>query len=271
MKTIDKIRVKSGATLGYVDIGQGLPIVMIHGLFLDHTAFDRQINSFSNRARIVAIDIHGHGASSVLKDPISLEQMAEDYLDLVQKLGIKSAIWCGSSLGGMTSLRIAIHHPEIVKGLLLLNTNAASGAGKKVPSLTGLNAVLTLQMFWNTLFMKKQVLSSLFGDSTLQSKPELQTVWIKHMQSIASSSIVHGIEAVLTAKSILNELSQIDVPTIVAGGLEDTVLSIAASQEISQRISNSKFVEIDRSGHSSSIEQPEVVDRLLAEIITKVK
>jgi 3-oxoadipate enol-lactonase len=86
------------------------------------------------------IDIHGHGASTELDRSMSLDEMAEDYFDLVQQLGIQQAIWGGVSLGGMTSLRIAVRHPEAVLGLLLLNTNAGKGAGKKVPSLAGLNA-----------------------------------------------------------------------------------------------------------------------------------
>ena len=64
MNTIQTIHVKSGSTLGYVDIGQGLPIVLIHGLFLDHTAFESQIQAFADRYRIIAIDIHGHDTSA---------------------------------------------------------------------------------------------------------------------------------------------------------------------------------------------------------------
>jgi hypothetical protein len=52
----------------------------------------------------------------------------------------------------MTSLRVAIRHPEAVRGLLLLNTNADRGAGKKVPSVDGLNAPLTLRFLWGTKF-----------------------------------------------------------------------------------------------------------------------
>jgi pimeloyl-ACP methyl ester carboxylesterase len=65
MTTLQKIQVKSGATLGYIDVGQGLPVILIHGLFLDHTAFAHQIQTLSNRARIIVIDLHGHGSSSL--------------------------------------------------------------------------------------------------------------------------------------------------------------------------------------------------------------
>jgi 3-oxoadipate enol-lactonase len=271
MEAAKKVQVKSGSTLSYVDVGQGIPIVLIHGLFLDRTAFEQQIKAFSGQARIVAIDIHGHGASSVLGQPMSLDEMAEDYLDLVQKIGIQQAIWCGVSLGGMTSLRIAIKHPEAVLGLLLLNTNAGSGAGKKVPSFDGLNAPLTLRFLWGSRFLKGQVLKAgLFGRTTLETKPDLQRIWVERMKQIHSLSLKHSIEAVLTARSILDQLSSIHVPTIVAGGQEDTALPMAASQAIQKRIDHSTLVEIERCGHSSSIEQPKTVNRLLAQLLLEV-
>ncbi len=267
-----KVQVKSGSTLSYLEVGQGVPVILIHGLFLDHTAFEHQIKAFKHQARIIAIDVHGHGQSSVLNQPISLDEMAEDYFDLVRQLGIQQAIWGGVSLGGMTSLRIAIRHPEAVLGLLLLNTNAASGAGKKVPSLDGLNAPLTLRFLWKTQFLRQQVLNAgLFGKTTLTTRPDLQRIWIDKMSQINSISMKHSIEAVLGARSILEQLSSIRVPTIVAGGGEDTALPTSASQEIQQRIGNSTLVEIERCGHSSSIEQPQSVNELLEQLLLEVR
>jgi 3-oxoadipate enol-lactonase len=271
MKITKKVKVKSGSTLSYADIGQGIPIILIHGLFLDRTAFEYQIKAFESQARIIAIDIHGHGESSVLNQPISLDEMAEDYLDLVQQIGIQQAVWVGISLGGMTSLRIACSHPEAVLGLLLLNTNAGSGAGKKVPSFDGLNAPLTLRFLWNTQFLKTQVLKAgLFGHTTLETKPDLQKIWVERMKQISSISVKYSIEAVLSAHSILEQLPSIRVPTIVAGGGEDIALPMSASQEIHQRISNSTLVEIEKCGHSSSIEQPEKVSALLEQLLVEV-
>jgi 3-oxoadipate enol-lactonase len=271
MEVVKKVQVESGSTLSYVDVGQGVPVILIHGLFLDHTAFEQQIKAFEGQARIIAIDIHGHGGSSVLNQPISLDEMAEDYFDLVRQLGIQQAIWGGVSLGGMTSLRIAIKHPDAVLGLLLLNTNAASGAGKKVPSFDGLNAPLTLRFLWNTQFLKQQVLKAgLFGQTTLATKPDLQRIWIDKMKQISSISMKHSIEAVLSAGSILEQLSSIRVPTIVAGGREDVALPMSASQAIQQRIRHSNLVEIERCGHSSSIEQPKRVNQLLEQLLLEV-
>jgi 3-oxoadipate enol-lactonase len=269
MKTTNKALVKSGSTLSYLDVGQGEPIILIHGLFLDHTAFEEQIEAFSNRYRIIAIDIHGHGGSSELDRSLSLDEMAEDYFDLVQQLGIQQAIWGGVSLGGMTSLRIAIRHPEAVLGLFLLNTNAGKGAEKKVPSLAGLNAPLTMRFLWHTKFLKTKVLQAgLFGRTTLATKPDLTRIWVEKMQPISSKSMKNAIEAVLSARSILEQLSSIQVPTIIAGGAEDTALPMSASEDIHNQISNSILVEISNCGHSTPVEQPDPVTQLLEQLLS---
>jgi 3-oxoadipate enol-lactonase len=271
MNTIQKIQVKSGTQLGYVDVGQGIPIILIHGLFLDHTAFDEQIKTFADRYRIIAIDIHGHGASSELYRSMSLDEMAADFFDLVQQLGIEQAIWGGVSLGGMTSLRIAIRHPEAVLGLLLLNTNAGKGAEKKVPSLAGLNAPLTMRFLWHTKFLKTKVLQAgLFGRTTLETKPDLQQIWVEKMQPISSKSMKNSVEAVLSASSILEQLSSIGVPTIIAGGDEDIALPMSASRDIHDKIGNSTFVEILQCGHSSPVEQPAQVHQLLEQLLLEI-
>jgi 3-oxoadipate enol-lactonase len=268
MTTINKIQVKSGAILTYVDLGQGIPVILIHGLFLDHTAFEHQIQALSSQVRIIAIDLHGHGGSSVVKQPIDLDTMAEDYYDLVQQLGIQQAVWGGVSMGGMTSLRVAIRHPEAVLGLLLLNTNADRGAGKKVPSIDGLNAPLTMRFLWGTKFLKAKTLEAgLFGKTTLATKPELQKIWVDRMQPIKSISMKHCVEAVLSARSILDQLAGITVPTIVAGGVEDVALPMSASRDIHDRVKDSTLVEIQQCGHSSSIEQPEKVSELLGQLL----
>ena len=197
--------------------------------------------------------------------------MAEDYFDLVQQLGIQQAIWGGVSLGGMTNLRIAIRHPEVVLGLLLLNTNAGKGAGKKVPSVEGLNAPLTMRFLWHTQFLKMKVLQAgLFGRTTLETKPDLQRIWVEKMKPISSKSMKNAIEAVLSANSILEQLSSIQVPTIIAGGTEDTALPMSASRDIHEEIGNSILVEIPQCGHSTPVEQPEKVTELLGQLLSKL-
>jgi 3-oxoadipate enol-lactonase len=90
------------------------------------------------------------------------------------------------------------------------------------------------------------------------------------MQPISRKSMKHMVEAVRSAGSILEQLSSIAVPSIIAGGAEDTALPMSASRDIHEQIGNSILVEIPQCGHSSSIEQPEKVTELLGQLLLKL-
>ena len=128
-----------------------------------------------------------------------------------------------------------------------------------------------MRLLWQTRFLKTKVLEAgLFGRTTLATKPDLLPSWVEKMQPISSKSMKNAIEAVLSARSILEQLSSIEVPTIIAGGDEDTALPMSASQELHDRIGNSTLVEIQHCGHSSSIEQPAQVTQLLERLLVEV-
>ena len=111
-----------GVTLAGEEAGEGIPVVLLHGL----TATRRYVVMGSRSLersghRVVAYDARGHGASSPAPDPD-----AYDYDDLVEDLrvvlddrGIDRAVLVGASMGAHTALRLALDAPERVDGLVL--------------------------------------------------------------------------------------------------------------------------------------------------------
>jgi 3-oxoadipate enol-lactonase len=128
-----------------------------------------------------------------------------------------------------------------------------------------------MRFLWHTKFLKTKVLQAgLFGRTTLETKPDLQQIWVEKMQPISSKSMKNSVEAVLSASSILEQLSSIGVPTIIAGGDEDIALPMSASRDIHDKIGNSTFVEILQCGHSSPVEQPAQVHQLLEQLLLEI-
>ncbi len=114
--------VSSGATLAGEEAGEGIPVVLLHGL----TATRRYVVMGSRALersghRVVAYDARGHGASGPAPDP-----HAYDYDDLVEDLravlndrGIDRAVLAGASMGAHTAVRLALDSPERVAGLVV--------------------------------------------------------------------------------------------------------------------------------------------------------
>ena len=114
-----------GVDIAYVDIGEGEPILLIHGFASNHTANWRStgwIDTLTGDGRrVVAMDVRGHGASAKLYEPEAYrpQLMAEDAANLLRHLGIPRADVMGYSMGARIATLLAIAHPELVRSLVI--------------------------------------------------------------------------------------------------------------------------------------------------------
>jgi 3-oxoadipate enol-lactonase len=104
----------------YNDIGEGTPIVFIHGLGSTKEAWEPQY-SLAKKYRLIIPDLRGHGETE-LDEGISVSNFAKDIIELLDYLEIPSAYICGLSLGGIIAQEINLQKPSVVKGLILSNT-----------------------------------------------------------------------------------------------------------------------------------------------------
>ena len=93
----------SGIELRYLSSGAGETIIFLHGLGSCADDWEPQISYFSQFFHTIAVDMRGHGLSGKPHGKYTVEQMANDVAELMQKLDIKSAHFIGLSLGAMVS------------------------------------------------------------------------------------------------------------------------------------------------------------------------
>lgn len=108
--------------LAYNDLGEGTPLVLIHGLGSKKEAWLPQ-HELADSYRLIIPDLRGHG-ETVLNEDISIKNFALDIIELLGHLKIKSAFFCGLSLGGIIAQELYRQRPEMVMGLILSNTAA---------------------------------------------------------------------------------------------------------------------------------------------------
>src|SRR5215469_8746094 len=116
----------NGQRLYYEDTGgTGPPVIFSHGLFMDHEMFAPQVAALRRRYRCITWDERGHGLSASDRlAPFSYYDSAADLAAILKHLGIREAVLVGMSQGGFLSLRCALTHPEIVRALILIDTQA---------------------------------------------------------------------------------------------------------------------------------------------------
>ena len=114
---------KTSFKLFYKSVGEGHPLILLHGNGEDCTYFGGQISFFAKHRRVIAIDTRGHGKSPRGEAPFSLNTFADDLYDFMKSHGIETADILGFSDGGNIALLFALTHPETVTRLILNGAN----------------------------------------------------------------------------------------------------------------------------------------------------
>src|SRR4051794_16937844 len=102
---------RSECIVSYIDTGgKKEPLVLIHGLSSKKEAWKKQMK-LSKNYRLIIPDLRGHGENEITED-ITLDTLSQDIIDLLNKLNIVKAHFCGLSLGGMVVQEILRKKPE---------------------------------------------------------------------------------------------------------------------------------------------------------------
>ena len=119
----EQIIERAGVRLTVEDEGDGIPVVLLHGL----TATRRYVVMGSKALersghRVIAYDARGHGRSSPAPDPTAYGygEMGRDLEAVLDGLGVRRAVLAGASMGAHTALWLALHAPERVAGLVVI-------------------------------------------------------------------------------------------------------------------------------------------------------
>lgn len=118
-------------SLYYQEKGKGKPFILLHGNGENSSYFKHQIEHFSDRFRVIAVDTRGHGKSPRGSAPFTIEQFAEDLNELMIKVEIPKAIILGFSDGANIAMKFALRHPDKVLALILNGGNLNANGVKK--------------------------------------------------------------------------------------------------------------------------------------------
>lgn len=251
---------REGIQLHYTVTGSGPAIVLVHSFLASSAMWEAQIAALSREHKVVTVDLRGHGTSGPIEREISIYDLMDDVLAILDAEGIERAAWAGLSIGGMISLRAALKAPERVTGLLLLDTHA--GAERPMKKLRYHAMVLAARLFGIRPLLP-QVLKLMFGRYTLTHNEPLVEEWRNRLATVPFPTIARGVSALSRREPLQSRLGDIQQPALVIVGKEDQALPPAYSRELAKLLPRASLIEIPRSGHLSALEQPEAVTQAM--------
>jgi len=248
--------------LNYLDIGQGTPVVLIHGLAGDYSAWTNQIDLLKDHFRVIAFDNRGAGKSTQIDEPISTLDLALDTLGLMSFLDIDAAHVVGRSMGGAVAQHMALHSPERIQSLTLCASFAVlDPLGRRV--LLNMRDALEWRMSWAD-HARHSVQNFVSADFFNQKSEQ-----VKKIESLIGGETrlpacyIRQNEACQNHDTS-NDLNLIKQPTLIMAGQNDPICSLTATSILSQGIFGAETIIFENASHFFLMEQADKFNQALS-------
>ena len=252
-------------SISYTDQGKGTAIVLLHGFLENKKMWDAYIPEWSKKFRIITIDLLGHGETGCMGYVHSMENNADVVHEVLADLRLRKAILVGHSMGGYVALAFAELYPDVVKGLVLLNsTSRADSEERKTNRDRAIKAVK--QSFQNFISLS---ISNLFSEENRERLSES----IENVKKEALKTPLQGIVASLEGMKIRIDrevlLHLTPYPKLLVLGKKDPVLNY---EETKEQIEDTLVQLLSfPDGHMSHIENQKALQRELIQFFKAVK
>jgi pimeloyl-ACP methyl ester carboxylesterase len=252
------------AKITFSDTGKGTTIVLVHGFLENLKMWNAFIPELSEKHRVIAIDLLGHGGSECLGYVHTMEDQADMVHQVLMQLKIKKAVFIGHSMGGYVALAFAELYPEAMKGLVLLNsTSKADSHERKINRNRAIKAVKQ-----NYAAFVSLSIANLFSEANRECLAnEIVKVREQALQT-PLQGIIAALEGMKVRKDRERLLHSVNFPVLLILGEKDGVLNYQDSLEQIKGTEVQLVVFPD--GHMSHIENETDVKRVLLAFLKKV-
>ena len=257
-----------GLTIHYEVFGAGDPVILITGLGGVGASWGEQIDRFAADFETIVPDHRGTGTSAA-PDPASvaytMDALAGDMAAVVRHAGGGPAHIVGSSTGGAFAQLLALDHPDVVRSITLASSWAKAD-----------------DHFRHQFAARRQILQSagpgaytettalfLYSPGFMRDHYAKVREWCDRAGGATDPKIMSARIDMIVAHDTAGRLHEIDVPTLVVVGREDTCTPPVLSQELADGIPGASYVEM-AGGHIIYKENPDTFHQIVTDFIKRV-
>lgn len=249
--------------LNYLDVGQGVPVVLIHGLAGDYKAWLPQIAALKDHFRVIAFDSRGAGKSTQVDEPVTTSDLAADTLHLMDYLSIAKAHVVGRSMGGAIAQHMALKAPDRIISLTLCASFAQlDPLGRRV--LMNMREALEWRMNW-TDHARHSVQNFVSADFFNMYPDRIEAIErLIGGETRLPACYIRQNEA-CQSHNTLADLHRIKQPTLIMAGDRDPICSMMATKMLSDGLPNARTEIFQNASHFFLIEQSEKFMKILSD------
>jgi pimeloyl-ACP methyl ester carboxylesterase len=268
--------VVDGHPINTIELGEGPPIVFVHGLSGCWQNWLEQLPVFAAEHRVLALDLPGFGHSPMPREQITITAYARLLDGLMGQLGIDSAAVVGNSMGGFIAAELAIAYPQRVEQLVLISAAGISTYHDPRP----LRAYPALARFERSLLATGAWFAS--RSDGVARHPRLReamlNVVVRHPRRLPAPIVaeqirgagklgfLQGLSAVIEY-DLRARFPEIACPTLIVWGDRDRLIAVRDADVFAALIPGSQKVIFEDTGHMAMLERPAAFNALLGDFL----
>ena len=239
----------------YIEVGEGEPLMLLHGLFGALSNFKDLLDYFSKRNKVVVPMLPLFELDLLHTSVSGLEKYVQKFIEFK---GYDNIHMLGNSLGGHVALVHVLKHPERIKSLILTGSSGLfeNGMGDTYPKRGDYEYIRkkTEVTFYDPAMATKELVDEVYDIVN-------QRIKVIKVIALAKSAIRNNLG---------DELKEIKTPTLLIWGNNDTITPPFVGKEFNKLIPNSELHFIDKCGHAPMMERPDEFNEILNGFLTKL-
>ncbi|GHC67824.1 alpha/beta fold hydrolase [Streptomyces flavofungini] len=239
--------------------GPGLPLVLLHPGIGDSRIWDGVVPALTGRRRVIRYDARGFGRSPT---PTTSYSQRRDALAVLDRFGIERAVLAASSMGGATSLSVALAEPDRVAGLALIAPGVTGASGLKPPEvMVEIEQLAKAGDMDGLVAMALRLWAS--ADPAPDGAPARQ---LRGAIPAWFTTYAHDV----ADPPAYDRLGEVAAPCVLALCERDQPAVIAVNEEMAARIPDCRLVRLADCDHFPTLREPGTVARLIGELCAQV-
>ena len=248
----------NGIQEAYTRMGQGVPLVLIHGYPLDHTIWYDMVSSLENDFTLILPDLRGFGLSSVVESQYTIADMASDIAGLLDHLGIEKVHIAGHSMGGYVALTFARKYSQRMLGLGLISTQAlADTPERKQGRYAAAEEIL------------KSGVQPVAESMSVKLTPDerVQAFARNLIAAQRSTGLAGALKAMAERDDSTSALSSFQFSVALVHGEADELIPVQRALEVNAAIPHSTLTKLEGVGHMPMMENPQATAAALKKML----
>ena len=235
----------------YSKSGEGKVIVLLHGFCENSTCFNRQVFFLQQNFCVITPDLPGAGLSEATDSP-TMESMADEVYQVLQKENISSCVMLGHSMGGYVTLAFAKKYPHLLKAFGLLHSTAFADSEER--KIKRIQAIRVIEEKGADFFVQNFI-PPLFSTSFTDKK--IIEEFVIEGKRTTQKGLTQALMAMRSRPDSISFLEQTPLPVLFIAGKNDMLIPAKDIFYQSSLCKQSEIIYLENSAHLGFIEEPE--------------